>query len=43
MRCKTCGRKALFRVNGKVKTDKQHDLCQRCYRDLINHLRAKTR
>ena len=46
MRCKGtgCGRKVLYRVRGQeLRTDPkgEHDLCQRCWRDLQNRLRAE--
>lgn len=46
MKCRTCGRAALFRSRGKkgnrrVHADKNHDLCQRCFRDLLNAQRRK--
>lgn len=31
--CQRCGVKpALYKYNGKVRADKEHDLCFRCYR-----------
>lgn len=32
-------RPALFKYHGKIKADKTHTLCQRCFRDLKNSLR----
>jgi hypothetical protein len=35
--CSECGeRRAIFIYNGKVRADKSHDLCIRCYNDIIN-------
>lgn len=44
MRCRICRRPALFRARGakgnkRLHGDKQHDLCQRCNRDLLNRVR----
>lgn len=41
MRCRVCKRPAGFRSRGKKATrhwhgDKEHDLCQRCWRDEMN-------
>lgn len=35
MQCSQCGNKiALFKINGKVKADKEHDMCFRCFRSI---------
>jgi hypothetical protein len=41
VRCRVCRRSAGFRARGKKANrawhgDKEHDLCQRCYRDSLN-------
>jgi hypothetical protein len=35
--CSECGeRRAIFIYNGKVRADKSHDLCIRCYNSAMN-------
>jgi hypothetical protein len=43
--CRTCEvHPAKFRLpNGKVKARKDHDLCQKCYRALVNKMRRGPR
>lgn len=42
MKCFKCKRPALSSVRGgKPKSIKDHDLCQRCYRDQMNAERVK--
>lgn len=46
MKCFKCKRPALFRSHGKkgnrrLHSDKEHDLCQRCWRDTLNRMRSK--
>jgi hypothetical protein len=37
--CAACReRKALFQYRGRVKRDRDHDLCPQCYRALINRM-----
>jgi hypothetical protein len=45
-KCRWCDRKAIFRAGGKkgkkfIHSDKEHDLCGRCLRDLENKLRHR--
>ena len=40
--CARCGKHpATFRYHGKVRRDRQHDLCQQCFRALENHRRVE--
>ena len=38
-----CGRRIVVRVNGKWKTpnDSQHDLCQRCWMELVDQMKCE--
>jgi hypothetical protein len=35
-----CGRKALYRYKGKVRSDGHHTMCPRCFRAAMNRARA---
>jgi hypothetical protein len=38
--CKLCGeKKAIYFTRGKVKCDRHHDLCPRCWRRLLDKYR----
>ena len=40
-RCKSCqARPASFRYRGRVRRDRDHDLCQQCWRALMNRSKA---
>jgi len=40
--CAMCGnRKAVFLYRGRVKSDREHDLCPRCYRSEMDKLYAE--
>lgn len=41
--CAGCGRPALFRSlrNRKMRIDKKHNLCMRCYQKMLDQERAK--
>ena len=41
--CSICGRPALFRKASGVKSDKNHDLCARHWRDAKNAMSAENR
>lgn len=44
MNCSECGDKlALFKINGRVKSDKEHDLCSKCFRSLINKVKIENK
>lgn len=44
MYCSECGDKlALFKINGRVKSNKEHDLCNKCFRSLLNKVKAENR
>ncbi len=39
--CKACGRhRAVFLFRGRVRADRDHDLCPRCYRSQLDRLFA---
>lgn len=43
MKCSRCGRDAVFVTKGRkhhVKSNKEHDLCHRCFRAEVDRLRA---
>ena len=39
--CRQCGaHRACFEYDGRVRWDRQHDVCPRCFRALVNKARA---
>lgn len=36
MICSECGNDATFKINGRIKSDKEHTLCTKCYKSLVS-------